>query len=371
MVEENGKTEVASDLELKIIRQIEYYFGDFNLGRDKFLKEEITKDSGWVSFATLLTFNRLKSLSSDAEVVVNALKKSPNNLLEINEDKTKVRRNAEKPLPANDEQRKEDVMCRSVYAKGFPETTTLDELLDYFKQNHPSVEHVQMMHKGQPRVFKGSVIVVFKTAEDAKEFVSKESIKHGESELLRETKADYKTRKSVEWAQKKEERRNKKNDDDVPIPKVQPEAERPKGCVLNVTDLPELTTREDLKSTFHPYGTVAWVDFNKGDKEAWVRFKEENRASELQAKVSSEEVKLIISEAKLTTRLLEGDEENEYWDKVEQAKAERKSMKHKGKGRFGKGGGKGKGGRGFNRGQKRGADESQSSNSKRAKSDDI
>ena len=39
---------VNSDLESKIIRQIEYYFGDHNLSRDKFLQEEIMKDEGWI-----------------------------------------------------------------------------------------------------------------------------------------------------------------------------------------------------------------------------------------------------------------------------------------------------------------------------------
>ena len=40
---------VISELESKIIRQVEYYFGDHNLGRDKFLQEEIKKDEGWIS----------------------------------------------------------------------------------------------------------------------------------------------------------------------------------------------------------------------------------------------------------------------------------------------------------------------------------
>ena len=42
---------VVSDLESKIIRQIEYYFGDHNLSRDRFLQEEIKKDEGWISLA--------------------------------------------------------------------------------------------------------------------------------------------------------------------------------------------------------------------------------------------------------------------------------------------------------------------------------
>jgi lupus La protein len=35
-----------SELAEKIVRQVEYYFGDVNLSKDKFLKEEIQKDAG-------------------------------------------------------------------------------------------------------------------------------------------------------------------------------------------------------------------------------------------------------------------------------------------------------------------------------------
>ena len=39
----------------KVIRQVEYYFGDSNLQRDKFLQDEIAKDpEGWVSLETML-----------------------------------------------------------------------------------------------------------------------------------------------------------------------------------------------------------------------------------------------------------------------------------------------------------------------------
>lgn len=39
----------ATDLQKEIIQQIEYYFGDTNLFRDKFMLAEIEKNNGWVS----------------------------------------------------------------------------------------------------------------------------------------------------------------------------------------------------------------------------------------------------------------------------------------------------------------------------------
>ena len=58
----------AEELECKIVRQIEHYFGDYNLPRDKFLKETIKADDGWVPMETMLNFQRLAALSTDAKV---------------------------------------------------------------------------------------------------------------------------------------------------------------------------------------------------------------------------------------------------------------------------------------------------------------
>ena len=42
----------------KVIRQVEYYFGDSNMQRDKFLQDEVAKDAeGWVPLTTMLKVN--------------------------------------------------------------------------------------------------------------------------------------------------------------------------------------------------------------------------------------------------------------------------------------------------------------------------
>ncbi|VEN56690.1 unnamed protein product, partial [Callosobruchus maculatus] len=101
---------MASELEQKIIRQLEYYFGDINLPRDKFLQEKIKEDEGWVTIETLLTFKRLASLSSDANVIADAAAKSEDKIVLVSEDKKKIRRNPEKPVPEYDTERKKQVM---------------------------------------------------------------------------------------------------------------------------------------------------------------------------------------------------------------------------------------------------------------------
>ena len=48
----------------KVIRQLEYYFGNANLSRDTFLMGEMSKDNGWVSIDTMLRVSNLKILQS-------------------------------------------------------------------------------------------------------------------------------------------------------------------------------------------------------------------------------------------------------------------------------------------------------------------
>jgi lupus La protein len=62
---------------------LQYYCGDFNIGRDKFLKHEITKDNGWVTVSTLLRCNRLAALTKDVDVIMGAFKKNPTSLVEV------------------------------------------------------------------------------------------------------------------------------------------------------------------------------------------------------------------------------------------------------------------------------------------------
>ena len=50
----NNTTDVAA----KIVKQLEYYFGDRNLRQDRFMLREVTLDNGWISLDTMLNFKR-------------------------------------------------------------------------------------------------------------------------------------------------------------------------------------------------------------------------------------------------------------------------------------------------------------------------
>lgn len=178
--EENG-SEKGSKNEQKIIQQVEYYFGDANLNRDKFLLETIGKDEeGWVPISVLLTFKRLAALSTDSNVIADALMKSDNGLVEVSEDKSKIRRHPERPIPEHNEERRKEIMSRTAYVKGFPLDADIDTLLQYFA-DFEKVSHINMRkYLDKPTKsykFKGSVFATFDTKEQAEEFIEKKEVR--------------------------------------------------------------------------------------------------------------------------------------------------------------------------------------------------
>ena len=315
--------ENVSPVEKKIIRQIEYYFGDFNLPRDKFLMEEIKNNEGWVSMETMLKFKRLLELSSDKDIILAALKKSKAGLMEVAEDNTKIRRNPEIPLPENTVESKAALEARTVYVKGFDnEDTTLDELLDYFNETNPSVVSVQMRNygvgQGKDKVwkFKGSIFVTFKNTESATEFVENREWKYKDRDMILKFQKDYLEDKRKEMEDKKKNKggksNNKNNDKAAAYPvKEEDDFKLPRGAVLALTGLGGDITREDIKEVLKEQfqvnidkekGDVAFITYEKGEAEAKIRFKTENFAKPIAEKWTET---LDIKEHKVDCIILE------------------------------------------------------------------
>ncbi|XP_012945148.1 lupus La protein, partial [Aplysia californica] len=347
----NGSGDGISDLEAKIIKQMEYYFGDINLMKDKFLKEKIQEDDGWVTIETMLKFNRLRQLSPEQSVICGALKKSDSGLMEVNEEGDKVRRNPSKPLPEDSKERRDELNARSIYAKAFPLDAHLDELMAFF-ETYGAVENVFMRRDFHKKTFKGSVFVTFCTKEDAEKFVKEEGTKYKELDLEKKLfKTDY----------FKEKTSNKKKDAKPPKPGKPPveetketdeekaKTQMTKNAVLFFKGLNTETTREEIKNFFSDHAEVGWVDFDKGKAEGYLRLREPNSAGPtLEKAKAANDGKIIIHDTEIETRVVEGDEEVEYWTRMFKDIAEKNSKNRRG-GRSGGRGGRG----GYSRGGRR------------------
>lgn len=330
---------MASDLTEKIIKQIEYYFGDINLSKDKFLQEETQKDSGWVPLETMIKFNRLKQLSTDYKVIIDALNKSTSDLLEIDEENLKIRR--AKPLPENLSEFETNLKQNTVYVKGFAPEMSLDDLYSFFEQ-YGKVLQIFMKRFPATRQFKGSVFVTFETNEQMKKFIDLEEVKYNDQVLSKELQEDYLKRKAPQFEKIKEHKAKKEQLKQEKV-KQQQEAElaflkekQIPGAILHVKNIPGDSSRESLKELFDNYGKVKYSDFSKGQDEAFIRFSEENKAKEILETIKD----LKIKENVLELRVLEGEEEENYWKEIIRRLSESRNKSYKG-GRKAKNGRKG------------------------------
>ncbi|KAB0348058.1 hypothetical protein FD754_012915 [Muntiacus muntjak] len=294
-------------LEVKICHQIEYYFGDFHLPRDKFLKEQIKLDEGRVPLEIMIKFNRLNRLTTDFNVIVEVLHKSKAKLMEISEDKTKVRRSPSKHLPDMTDEYKNHVKNRSVYIKGFPTDAGFDDIKESL-DDKGQVLNIQMrrtLHKA----FKGSVFAVFDSIESAKNFVETPGQKYKDTDLLILLKEDYFTKKN-------KERKQNKMDAKLRAKQEQEEKQKKDWLLAEISgDLDDQMCREDLHTLFSNHGST--------DKA-----KEANNGN------------LQLRNKEVTWEVLEGDVEKEALKKIIEDQQESLN-KWKSKGRRFKGKGKG------------------------------
>lgn len=311
----------VTKLEGSIIRQLEYYFGDANLARDKYLLEQISKDEGWVSLDVLLTFKRLKALSEDKQVIVNAIEKSDEGLIEVSEDRQKLRRHPERPLPEQNEETRKDIYSRTVYIKGFPpqDGTQMNDLIEFFEPFDKVTNIVMRKYHDKATkkyLFKGSVFVTFANKDHCAEFLKKEKLDFKGKELIRKMQDDYFEEKKAE--RKKKDK--KKEDEKLDISHL------PKGACVHMDGFGKETSRETIKETITKLDEafeVAFIDYQKTNSNGIVRFAAENTGKKFLEKLTDS--KINVDEEEITVRLLEGDEETEYLKKVVKDQQARRS----------------------------------------------
>lgn len=304
------------------------------------MKGLVDKDTdGWVEIATIASFARMKTLSTDNDEIVAALKTSPS-LLKVSEDGTKVKRTI--PLPE-----KIDVNELCSYAKGFKEDTTLDEVEAFFNALLQEGEKLACvrMRRMKDRKFKGSVFLEFSTKAAAERIAGLTVKFTGQEEpLLMMTKEKYMAMKKEENANKSNKKRKTEDDlDDSKGKEEEVDETFTEGLIVHVSGLTEEASRETIKECFEGAGAkVAFVEYSRGQPAGYIRLNEATEVSgaELVKKLTDADTE--INGAKVTFKLLEGEEEKSYYAKVREQKGSRK-------GKGGGKGGKGKGGKGRKR----------------------
>jgi lupus La protein len=317
----------GKEVTAKILKQVEFYFSDSNLPRDKFLKGLVDKDpEGWVEIATIASFARMKSLSTDNEVVVNAIKSSPS-LLQVSEDGTKVKRTA--PLPENFSEKQSENSC---YAKGFKEDTTLDAIEEFINSNLKEGEKlnaIRMRRMPQDKKFKGSVFLEFSSKDTAERVAALTLTFTGQEEpLLMMTKTAYVEKKKAERDTNNTKKRKQTDSEDT----KEEVKERPivSGLIFHISGLNEEASRETIKDCFEGIDVkVAFVEYSRGRPEGYVRIDESSGVKGSEAMAEIDKKAPEICGVKPTIKALEGEEETKYWTKL---RSEQNNKKKGGKG---------------------------------------
>ncbi|XP_049835952.1 la-related protein 7 [Schistocerca gregaria] len=136
--------------------QMEFYFGDANLTKDKFLIDLIEKDK-YVDLAIFLRFNKIRSLTSNIEDIAKALRDSE--ILSVTEDGTKVYRTTPIHIKENEED------C-TIYVEQLPPDADHEWLKRVFS-SYGEVVYVSIPKYKPSNKIKGFAFVEFDTPEAA------------------------------------------------------------------------------------------------------------------------------------------------------------------------------------------------------------
>lgn len=279
----------------KIVKQVEFYFSDQNICKDKFLKSKVKEDE-WVDMTILMKFNRLNSLSGDIKVVTEALKGHDSKIYKLNEDGSQITR--VEPLPENYSN-----FNRSVFVSGFDkDSITLDAMEEFFKEKGTIVKKIILFKNNVNKKYTGSLLVELGTDEEAKKLIEEKNMSYKGRALklnLKVEKEDYvkKEDKQLLW---------------------EPNSNNfKKGSILLCSDIGSKDQSMQFKSNLIESGLVKYdiVSSNvnrKSDKhELVVRFRND-KAKALMADIEKMEgAALVVDGVKITCRLPSEDEEKD------------------------------------------------------------
>ncbi|NXG09133.1 LARP7 protein, partial [Sakesphorus luctuosus] len=146
-----------------IAKQVDFWFGDVNLHKDRFLREQIEKSrDGYVDISLLISFNKMKKLTTDGKLIARAVKSS--SVVELDLEGTRIRRR--QPLG----ERPKDVDSRTVYVELLPKNVNHSWIERVFGKcgNVVYVSIPRYKSTGDP---KGFAFVEFETKEQAEKAI--------------------------------------------------------------------------------------------------------------------------------------------------------------------------------------------------------
>ena len=369
------------DTRTKTMAQMEFYFSDSNLPRDKFLRETVEADpDGFVDIGLLVTFSRMRALlapfggsHNDETIacVVELLKTSDQ--LTVSDDGKRVKRTA---AVRSREEVDVEVERRSVYASPFAMTATIDDLTLFFGK-HAAVRSVRLRRHITSKDFKGSVFVELENAGACQALIDGPPLAYEGVTIAVMMKKAYLTQKKADRVEKAEANavaaaaaavtnaaakaaEPAGGDDDAETEETEKTADEDEkhkeketpgapveftpGLLLKFTlgaGVSDGVRREDVSEKLQNFGTIKFIDFKMGDTDGCVRFEDAAVVGAILKEHAT--TPLEIGNVPAAFELMAGDEETAYWAALV-ARAGQGGGGRGGAGRGGRGGGRGRGG---------------------------
>ncbi|XP_055328411.1 la-related protein 7-like isoform X2 [Paramacrobiotus metropolitanus] len=149
----SNKSRKRSSLLGKIRQQMEFYFSDASLSKDRFLQEKIKQsEDGYVPVSLFLSFNKLRSLTTEESLIREAVKTS--SLLQLSEDGSKLKR----CVPINSDLGPVDE--RTLYAENIPMHADHEWLKSKFSVFGP-VQYISLPKFKALKTIKGFAFIEF------------------------------------------------------------------------------------------------------------------------------------------------------------------------------------------------------------------
>ncbi len=283
----------TDDVEKRLREQVEFYFSNSNLPRDRFLLGKVRESKeGWVDVSLLASFARMRSISTDASLISKALRTSTS--VVVSEDGKKVRRT--EALPAD-----YDPMPKSVRVRGLPQTVTIESIRAMFESQAGDIGRVVCVRifRDKERKPNGCALVEFDSEPTAQAIATRgrSSAFKYDGSIVKITMG--KKRKAPGDAAKQEVKQEPLVSDRL----VKFECKNAEGGVC---------TWQDIKDRVNTISDVAFVEYEQGA--GYVRLK---NAASVGAKACVEALgEAQIGGVTLTFSALEGDAEAKVWAEV-------------------------------------------------------
>lgn len=334
---------------LQLRGQIEFYLGDANLVKDKFLQSKLAKTKRrFLNLRLFLSFNKIKEIlnrhsqslggsplteSTQLKMLQDALHES--DILTLSKNQTQVKRKV--PFVSPNETSLAERDSRTIYVENLPETSSHELVARIFSP------FGRILHISLPKLdnndSKGFAFVEFGSKKEAEEALEKMDMVvpseiMNDSSLVR--KVSLKVMAKEKWQSYKEQFKEIKRQLKTLLEKragSEPQEEQKShstekklaleeepGRLCRLTNVPKDTDKNIIRVTVRGVQRPEYVDWKKGTDTCVIRFDLRKTTEKFLEAVKTGKRKMMIDENELGVQEIEWEEEKKYLEMVSKKK---------------------------------------------------